>query len=47
MVSSASYSMTEEQALATAEKYDLEEEVQYLIDKGFSPLEALEYWDII
>lgn len=47
MVSSATYSMTEEQALATAEKYGLEEEIQYLIDRGFSPLEALEYWDII
>lgn len=39
--------MTEEQALATAKKYGLEEEIQYLLDKGFSPLEALEYWDII
>lgn len=47
MVGSATYNMTEEQALATAEKYSLKEEVQYLIDKGFSPLEALEYWDII
>lgn len=40
-------SFTQEEAIATAEKYGLQEEVRYLMDNGYSPNEALAEWDII
>lgn len=39
--------MTREEALATASKYCLEAEVQSLLDRGYSPEEALAEWDIL
>lgn len=36
-----------EEAIATAAKYGLQNEVQYLINHGYSPNEALAEWDIL
>lgn len=38
---------TKEEAIATAEKYGLQDEVTYLINHGYSPTEALAEWDIL
>lgn len=38
---------TREEALATAEKYGLTEEIKYMMDLGFTPTEALAEWDIL
>ena len=38
---------TRREALATAEKYGLQEEIEYLMDHGYSPNAALAEWDII
>ena len=40
-------SYTREEALATAEKYGLLDEVDYLIEHGYSPNAALAEWDIL
>ena len=41
------HNMTVEEALATAQKYMLENEVQWCIDNGYTPEEALLEWDIL
>ena len=38
---------TRKEALATAEKYGLYDEVSYLMEHGYSPTEALAEWDIL
>lgn len=40
-------SYTRDEAVLVASKWDLEDEVTYLIDNGYSPNEALAEWDIL
>lgn len=40
-------SLTRKEALITAEKYGLREEISYLLDNGYTPNEALAEWDIL
>lgn len=39
--------MTREEALKIAKKYGLEKEVDYAMQNGYSPEEALYEWDIV
>lgn len=39
--------MTREEALKIARKYGLENEVDYAMQNGYSPEEALYEWDIV
>lgn len=39
--------MTDEEALEIAQEYNLEWEVQELLNEGYTPEEALEEWDIL
>ena len=40
-------SMTREEAIAIAEKYNLQNEVEYCMNHGDSPEEALYEWDLM
>ena len=40
-------SLSRREALITAEKYGLREEISYLLDNGYTPNEALAEWDIL
>lgn len=44
---SSNRSLTRKEALITAEKYGLREEISYLLDNGYTPNEALAEWDIL
>lgn len=37
--------LTKEEAIELAKQYGVEQEVQYLIEHGFTPDEALREWD--
>lgn len=39
--------MTKEEAIALAAKYNLQEDVEFMIDNGWTPEEAIDEWDII
>lgn len=39
--------MKRSEALAIARKYNLENEVEKSMDRGCTPLEALEEWDLL
>ena len=39
--------MTREEALALAANYQLTEEIEYLMNHGYSPEEACAEWDIL
>ena len=47
VVKTVKSSVSAEDALRIAAKFNLEEEVQRELDKGATPLEALKEWDII